>query len=124
MDMNKKRLITFLAMVVLFVTNTANAGQADIVDAKAVISGDGWRFTVSIEHADTGWDHYADAWRVVTEDGEILGERTLMHPHEGEQPFTRSLDGVKIPKNINIVFIEAHDSMHGWSSQRSKLILR
>ena len=124
MEMNKKFLLATSSIVLLLIANLANAGQADILDAKAVRSGDGWRFTVSIEHADTGWDHYADAWRVVTEEGDLLGERTLMHPHEGEQPFTRSLDGVKIPKNINIVYIEAHDSVHGWSSQRVKIVLR
>jgi len=124
MDMNKKFLVTTSSIILLLMTNLVKAGQADILDAKALPSGDGWRFTVSIEHADTGWDHYADAWRVVTEEGDLLGERTLMHPHEGEQPFTRSLDGVKIPKNINVVYIEAHDSVHGWSSQRVKINLR
>jgi len=124
MDMNNKFLLTISFIVLLLMANLVNAGQAEILDAKAIRSGDGWRFTVSVEHADSGWEHYADSWRVVTEDGDLLGERTLMHPHEGEQPFTRSLDGVNIPKNINVVYIEAHDSVHGWSSQRVKVILR
>ena len=124
MDMSKKLVVSAILLVLLVMTNMVNAGQAEIIDAKVVRSADGWRFTVSIEHGDTGWDHYADAWRVVTEDGDLLGERTLLHPHEGEQPFTRSLDGVKIPKNVNVVYIEAHDSVHGWSAQRTKLILR
>ena len=123
MDMNKKILLATSSIVVFLMVNLATAGQADILDAKALPSGDGWRFTVSIEHADSGWEHYADAWRVVTENGDLLGERTLMHPHESEQPFTRSLDGVKIPKNIKVVYIEAHDSVHSWSSQRVKIDL-
>jgi len=123
MDMNKKILLATSSIVVFLMVNLATAGQADILDAKALPSGDGWRFTVSIEHADSGWEHYADAWRVVTENGDLLGERTLMHPHESEQPFTRSLDGVKIPKNIKVVYIEAHDSLHGWNSQRVKIDL-
>jgi len=123
MDMNKKILLATSSIILFLMVNLATAGQADILDAKALPSGDGWRFTVSIEHADSGWEHYADAWRVVTENGDLLGERTLMHPHETEQPFTRSLDGVKIPKNIKVVYIEAHDSLHGWNPQRVKIDL-
>jgi len=124
MNMRKRFLNIALSIVLLFFTTLASAGQADIIDAKVLPSGDAWRFTVSIEHEDTGWDHYADAWRVVTEDGELLGERTLLHPHEGEQPFTRDLDGVKIPAKVKVVYIEAHDSVHGWSTQRARLIIR
>jgi len=76
-----------------------------------------------LRHADTGWEHYADAWRVVTETGKILGTRTLYHPHEEEQPFTRSLRGVQIPQGIGVVIVEAHDKVHGWSGQRVKVDL-
>ena len=31
--------------------------------------------------------------------------------------------GVKIPKQITTLFIEAHDKKHGWSSQRLKIDL-
>jgi len=124
MSIHRRIYRVVLLVVFIFMTNLVSAGQADIIDAKVVPSGDGWRFTVSIEHEDTGWDHYADSWRVVTEDGDLLGERTLLHPHEGEQPFTRSLDGVQIPNNVKVVYIEAHDSVHGWSTQRAKIIIR
>ncbi len=33
---------------------------------------------------------YVDGWHVETAEGEILGTRILLHPHVGEQPFTRS----------------------------------
>ena len=77
-----------------------------------------------LRHADTGWDHYADAWRVVTEKGEDLGTRTLYHPHENEQPFTRSLSNILIPKGINVIYVEAHDKVHGWSPQRIRVDIR
>jgi hypothetical protein len=48
----------------------------------------------------------------------VSGVRTLLHPHESEQPFTRSQSGIKIPKNEICVYIEAHDKMHSWVSQR------
>lgn len=93
---------------------SALAGEADVIDAKAAKMGGAWRFDVTVRHADTGWNHYADAWRVVGPDGTVYGTRTLYHPHVDEQPFTRSLSGVQIPAGVEQVIIESHDSVHGW----------
>lgn len=101
----------------------AAAGEVSIVDAKAVPQGTTWQFDVTLRHDDSGWDHYADAWRVTGPDGAIYGERKLLHPHENEQPFTRSLGGVSIPPGVKTVVIEAHDSVHGWSAERLELTL-
>ena len=79
----------------------------------------GWTFRATLEHADTGWDDYADGWRVETSDGTILGERPLLHPHVDEQPFTRSLAGVTIPEGIAEVVIRARTSVEGWSEHTS-----
>ncbi|MCE8547763.1 hypothetical protein KBY25_18245 [Ruegeria pomeroyi] len=81
-------------------------------------SGDGWRFDVTLRHPDTGWDHYADGWRVLDMQGRELGMRTLFHPHETEQPFTRSLGGVVIPEGTTQVQIEARCNVDGWAPQR------
>ncbi len=78
----------------------ALAGEADVVGAEARSSGGGWSFDVTVRHADTGWEHYADAWRVVGPDGVVYGTRVLAHPHVNEQPFTRSLSGVMIPEGL------------------------
>ncbi len=102
----------------------ANADQVQIVKVKAENQRSSWVFHVTLKHGDTGWDHYADAWRVVTEDGKELGTRTLYHPHVDEQPFTRSLGDVKIPADASVVYIEAHDKVHGWSKQRYKVKIR
>jgi hypothetical protein len=80
-----------------------------------------WFVQVTLQHEDSGWDHYADKWRIVDKDGKVLGERILLHPHVEEQPFTRSLDNVMIPESITTVFIEAHDKVHGWTAQRCKV---
>jgi hypothetical protein len=94
---------------------TAQAGEADVVAAEAVPEGSGiWRFHVTVAHGDTGWQHYADKWDVVAPGGAVLGTRVLLHPHEAEQPFTRSLGGVKIPAGIDAVVLRAHDSEHGY----------
>ncbi|WP_455206530.1 hypothetical protein [Kaarinaea lacus] len=104
--------------------SAVNAGEVEIVKVKAEKQRAGWVFHVTLKHGDTGWDHYADGWRVVTEDGKELGTRTLYHPHVDEQPFTRSLADVNIPADISAVYIEAHDKVHGWSKQKYRVKIR
>lgn len=97
-----------------FSFTAALAGEADVIAVEAAQEGDNtWRFSVTVRHADEGWDHYADRWQVVAPDGTVLGTRVLLHPHENEQPFTRSLGGVVIPEGVNEVIVRAHDSVHG-----------
>ncbi len=91
----------------------ALAGEADVVAVDATQIGGTWRFDVTIRHADEGWDHYADQWRVLGPDGTVFGTRELAHPHVDEQPFTRSLSGVAIPPGVHTVTIVARDSVHG-----------
>ncbi len=95
----------------------ARAGEADVVRAEARVEGGAWRFRVTVAHGDTGWDHYADKWDVVAPDGTVLGTRVLLHPHETEQPFTRSLGGVAIAQGVNEVTLRAHDSVHGYGGK-------
>lgn len=101
----------------------ARAGPADVLAAEARRDGGTWTFEVTVRHADAGWGHYADAWRVVGPDGAVLGTRELLHPHVDEQPFTRSLAGVAIPEGTDSVTIEAHDSVHGWGGAALRLEL-
>ena len=115
---------TFL-LGVLLLAAPASAGEADVVDARARRTADGsWRFEVTVRHADTGWEHYADEWEVLAPDGTLLGERVLLHPHVEEQPFTRALSGVEIPLGVNRVRIRAHDSVHGYGGRELVLELR
>jgi hypothetical protein len=100
-------------------------GNADVVQVRAVQGGDGtWTFHVTVEHPDTGWEDYADGWDVVTPDGTILKPdpnaqftRTLLHPHENEQPFTRSQSGIAIPEGVTEVRVRAHDLVDGFGGQ-------
>ncbi len=106
-------LVTLLFLGLTSVTPWATAGEADVIDVTVSEQSQGvYRFSVTVAHADTGWDHYADRWEVVAPDGTILGTRTLLHPHENEQPFTRSLSGVVVPPGIESVTVRAHDNVH------------
>lgn len=60
---------------------------ADVLFVRARLQADGtWVFEVTVKHEDTGWEHYADLWEVLTPDGEVLATRELAHPHVKEQP--------------------------------------
>ncbi len=110
--------MTLSATVGSLASFPAAAGTADVVDAAVTMetsTGDEafYKFTVTVRHADEGWDHYADAFEVVSPDGTVLGTRVLVHPHVNEQPFTRSLGAVAIPEGVTEVVIRARDSVHG-----------
>lgn len=109
------RFVLIALTVASFASGPALAGEADVVDASVRLTGAStYTFSVTVKHEDTGWDHYADRWQVLAPDGTVLGERTLLHPHENEQPFTRSLSGVVIPEGIDKVTIRAGDKIHGY----------
>ena len=99
-------------------TSTSAASGDECAHVREVtITTDGagtFTFAVTVESNDTGWDKYADAWEVRSPDGVVLGERILAHPHETEQPFTRSLSGVAIPADIAEVTVAAHDLVVGF----------
>lgn len=105
-----------LALLILLLPPAAFAGEVRIVDVKVECTGS-CSFAVTLEHGDEGWNHYANQWDVVTLGGELLKSRVLYHPHENEQPFTRSLSGVTIPLGVNRVKIRARDTLHGYSAQ-------
>lgn len=91
----------------------AIADDAAITDVEINLLGDNmYQVSVTLLHADTGWDHYANRWDVLDEAGNLLGSRVLAHPHVNEQPFTRSLR-LEIPASVKVVTIVAADSVHG-----------
>ena len=96
----------------------ARAGEAAVVGVEATrISPGVWRFDVTVRHADEGWDHYADRWEVIGPGGAVLATRVLLHPHVGEQPFSRSLSRVALPDGVPRVTVRAHDSVHGYGGE-------
>ena len=117
--MLKRSLIAFL-----FVTTPVFADPPVINTVNVAKNGDTWRFDVTLSHGDTGWDHYADGWRVLDPQGNELGMRNLAHPHVNEQPFTRSLSGVKIPPGVTEVDIQARDNVSGWAPTLERVQLR
>lgn len=91
---------------------------AQVSDVLATQKSDGsWCFATSVRHNDQGWDHYADKWEVLDLDGNQLGERVLGHPHDNEQPFTRSQCNINIPSEMSKVIVRAKCNKHGFGGK-------
>jgi len=109
--------LALIPFTLALLTPPAFADDPVIEKISAVQSGGTWRFDVTLSHPDTGWDDYADGWRVLDMQGNELGIRVLHHPHVNEQPFTRSLSGVQIPGSATQVQIQARSNVDGWGAE-------
>ena len=105
---------------------TQNQANADIIYVRAIHNQaqNSWTYAVTVQHPDAGWEDYADGWDVITPDGTVLKPdpespftRLLLHPHVGEQPFTRSQSGVAIPEDVTQVRVRAHDLVDGYGGR-------
>jgi len=112
-----KKIIILLNMTLFFLSTNVVADKAKVLDVAVTGSNGSYSFKVTVSHNDTGWKHYANKWDVLAEDGSILATRILYHPHVDEQPFTRSLGGIKIPENAKGVKVRAHDPVHGYGEE-------
>lgn len=110
-------------LFVLALPAHVRADAPEVMKAEAQRNGMGWRIDVTLAHPDTGWDHYADGWRVEDKAGNTLAYRELMHPHVEEQPFTRSLFNVMLPDGMKEIWIRPRCNTDGWSETRYNLRL-
>ncbi len=119
-------LIWLLVLVVPSLTEAASGKRifADVLRVEVQKTRPGvFSFSATISSPDTGWKKYANGFRVRTEVGKVMGTRVLFHPHVNEQPFTRSLSGVKIPANVREVIVDAQDSVAGWGGKSVRIKL-
>ncbi len=107
------RHLILMAFAVAPVETFADSAEIEAVSVSK--SGGAYSFSVTVRHPDSGWDHYADGWEVLAPDGTKLGFRELLHPHEAEQPFTRTLGNITIPDGVTQVLIRARCSVDGWN---------
>lgn len=115
-----------IVLVVLVFAEVASGGRefADVLSVEVRNTGPGiFSFSATISSPDTGWKKYANAFRVRTKEGKVFGIRVLLHPHVNEQPFTRSLSGVKIPDGVREVVVDAQDSVAGWGGKSVRVKL-
>ena len=99
-------------------TYSTSIDFAQVTDVQATQSSSGsWCFDASVRHNDQGWKHYANGWEVIDLEGNQLGSRHLAHPHDNEQPFTRSQCNIKIPSGVSKVIVRAKCNKHGFGGK-------
>lgn len=72
---------------------------------------------VVIEHADTGWDDYVDAWEIVGTNGQVLAARPFFEPELERDTTVSALAGVIIPVNHKTVLIRARKHPQGYQGE-------
>jgi len=122
--MHKFLLIFCLALALAAIPANAISGEVEVVFVELDEQGGFYDISVALRHADTGIEHYANWWRVRTEDGRELARRTLGHPHVDEQPFERALfNSIRIPAGIKVIIVEGHDLVHGYGGKAIRIDL-
>ncbi len=92
---------------------------ADVVAVTVSGKPNAYQFSVEISSPDTGCDQYADWWEVISEQGELIYRRVLLHSHANEQPFTRSGGPVAVEAST-VVWVRAHMNDRGYGGSAFK----
>jgi len=119
--------VQLLALVLLSVGSASIAAYAadaalqeypEVLAAEVRASGDDrFDFDVTLSSPYDTPQRYADAFRVMSKDGSVFGERALFHDHASEQPFTRDLYGVRIPRGVRTVLVQGRDRQFGYGGR-------
>ncbi len=104
--------------------DAASRQYPDVITATVVArDADNFDFDVTVSSPYDTPQRYADGFRVTGKGGEIYGERKLWHDHATEQPFTRDLHGVRIPRAVRGVVVQARDQKFGYGGRTVELLL-
>lgn len=96
----------------------------DVIDVKVKARGENqFDFDVTIASPYDTPQRYADGFRVSGAEGTQYGERKLLHDHATEQPFTRDLYGVAIPRGVRAVVVQARDQKFGYGGKTVEVVL-
>lgn len=109
-------------LLLIWAPGPAAASPPEVLKVVFEKSGEEWRVSVTLAHADSGWKHYADRWVIESLEGKELARRVLAHPHVEEQPFTRSAS-VRLPAGLNRVRVRAGDNLGGLDSNIVTVVL-
>jgi hypothetical protein len=133
--MNRLVIIIVIAIVATLIAAATSSAQPkattslaqkypDVVNVKVKAQGDRrFDFDVTISSPYETPQRYADAFRVMSAEGVVYGERKLLHDHVDEQPFTRDLYGVVIPAGVTSVIVQARDQKFGYGGKILQALL-
>ena len=105
-------------LLVLSIFTFGCANSMEIVEAnvtKVTAKGESGKyfFSVTLESREKGCEQYADWWEVVSQKGELIYRRILVHSHPDTQPFTRSGGYVRVDRD-ELVYVRAHMNREGY----------
>lgn len=106
----KKIVIVFFCFMSL---SQAENIRADVEGVYTKGTTGSYTFSVKLKSIETGCAQYADWWEVLSEKGELLYRRILVHSHPDTQPFTRSGGPVNIDEK-SLVYVRAHMNTVGY----------
>jgi hypothetical protein len=92
---------------------STSADTANVLEVKTTGGEGSYTFSVMVRSPDSGCDEFADWWEVLSESGELIYRRVLLHSHVDEQPFTRTGGPVNVQPR-EMVFVRAHMSTTGY----------
>ncbi|MSO71726.1 MAG: hypothetical protein EXQ88_06950 [Alphaproteobacteria bacterium] len=105
------------AIAAVIAAGPAMAGPADVTKVEVIRTGDSYRFDVTVKHDGETPEHFTDRWEVLLLNGTVVGTRVLLQPHPNEQPFTRSLGGVRVPDGERSVKVRARETINGFGGK-------
>jgi len=111
-------LLMFSAFLFSFANVTlANEDIARVADVKVRLDSPDqpgiFHISVTIEHQDTGWDDYIEAWELVGADGKVFASRPFFEPTLETQQTVTALSGVIIPQDVKTVLVRARNYPNG-----------
>lgn len=95
----------------------ALADAPGVVAASAQKQAGRWTVTVTLQHAASGWDHFASGFAVLTPDGTRIGYLDLTHPDMDQGRVTASLRRLTIAGDTPFVLIRTRCSLVGWAAE-------
>ena len=108
----------------VYAADVASQKHPDVIAATVKARDvDTFDFDVTVSSPYDTPQRYADGFRVTGKGGEVYGERKLWHDHATEQPFTRDLHGVRIPRAIRSVMVQARDQKFGYGGRTLEMML-
>lgn len=115
--------VLFAGGLTLQPAQASDTARANVTAVRASGSPGAYQFAVTVSSPDKGCQQYADWWEVLTEDGNPIYRRVLLHSHVDEQPFTRSGGPVAISPDT-IVWVRAHMHPGGYGGKAMKGTLK
>ena len=113
--MNRRTLLAAIAALTLLAAPLAQAatekkksGPANVVGSAITRNLNGtFDLRVTVRSADKGLEYYCDRIEIVDPEGKVLYTHRVAKPHHNEQPFSETLNNLRLPAELEQVIVRA-----------------